>query len=135
MDQYSFKQLTAKEKAKQQELENRGKLDVMRYLRECSGRKYDKPVTLADWDDESNLEQEIVDQMRHIGFKSWDEDADPMEPLNLPGLPASKNPLVLGTGNNQFPLIVDPNYFNRYKTPRITIRKDLLPGYESFERE
>ncbi|XP_044316255.1 uncharacterized protein LOC123037807 [Drosophila rhopaloa] len=108
-------------KYKQKERENRAKLEVMSYLREISGRKYDKPVSLADWDDKSNLEQEIVDQMRHIGFKPWTEIAGPVlleEPLNSQqGLPVLKNSIELST-----------NYFKPYN------KKNILPGYESFDR-
>nr|XP_016932790.1 uncharacterized protein LOC108012019 [Drosophila suzukii] len=125
MDQYWCNFFSSKENSKKKEMENRAKLDVMRYIRECSGKKYDKPVTLADWDDKSNLEQEIVDQMRHLGLKSWSECSGPEEPLNLPGLPPSKSPMELGTGNNSFPLVVDPEYFNRLHISPVKNKKDV----------
>ncbi|XP_034473313.1 uncharacterized protein LOC117780773 [Drosophila innubila] len=93
-------------------------LELMERIQQIAGtRPLGEHATMADWDDQSTVEQEAVAMMRHFGMMSMAGGSlTPLEDEKLP----EKKFLILRNGNKSFPVILDPSYFEsgrKRKTP------------------
>lgn len=119
-------------KANERTKEELAKLDVMEYLRKCSGKEFDEPATLADWEDTSNRHQEIRDMMRFCGLEPWKEITLADVPKPPPEVVPKEKVLVMGSGSRKFPFIVDPEYFKPHKTRPAKYYERVSSIYFSF---
>lgn len=87
----------------------RDSLAVMERIQQIAGtRPVGHHATMADWEDESTVEQEAVAMMRHFGMMSMAGGS--LAPLENESLPQGKI-YMLRNGNKSFPVHLDPSYF------------------------
>ncbi|XP_064535327.1 uncharacterized protein LOC135426230 [Drosophila montana] len=94
--------------------EIRASLAMMERIQEIAGTKpLGEHATMSDWDDTSTVEKEAVAMMRHFGMMSMTDGS--LAPPKTEPLPHS-NIHVIRNGRRNFPLILDPKYFEPGKT-------------------
>lgn len=93
--------------------EIRESLQMMEKIQKISGtRPLGEHATMADWEDDSTAEMELVAIMRHFGMSSMAEDTMP----DLPEIKPHEGPIhVIRNGRRSFPLITDPEFFRACK--------------------
>ncbi|KAH8404780.1 hypothetical protein KR222_001221 [Zaprionus bogoriensis] len=92
----------------------RASLAMMERIQEIAGTKpLGEHATMSDWDDVGSVEKEVIAMMRHFGMMSMSNGA--LAPSRTELLQQS-DIYILRNGYRQFPLILDPNYFEPGKT-------------------
>ncbi|XP_016963605.1 uncharacterized protein LOC108033670 [Drosophila biarmipes] len=93
--------------------EIRESLQMMEKIQKIAGTKpLGEHATMADWEDNSTAEVELIAIMRHFGMSSMAEDSLPV----LPEIKPPEGPIhVIRNGRRSFPLITDPEFFRACK--------------------
>ncbi|XP_034115021.1 uncharacterized protein LOC117575047 [Drosophila albomicans] len=86
-------------------------LAMMQRIQEIAGtKKLGEHATMADWEDRSTAEHEVIAMMRHYGYQSCADGSMGKLGEYDDRLPKDKI-LIIRKGRESFPLITDPNYF------------------------
>lgn len=106
------KEINKMDESKSREI--RASLAMMERIQEIAGTKpLGEHATMSDWNDKSTVEREAVAMMRHFGMMSMSDGA--LEAPKTDLMPKTKIHVVRN-GQRNFPLIMDPNYFEPGKT-------------------
>ncbi|XP_030557377.1 uncharacterized protein LOC115760256 [Drosophila novamexicana] len=98
--------------------EIRASLAMMERIQQIAGTKpLGEHATMSDWDDTSTVEKEAVAMMRHFGMMSMTDGS--LAPPKTEPLPHN-NIHVIRNGRRNFPLILDPQYFEPGKTRKMS---------------
>ncbi|KAH8399021.1 hypothetical protein KR215_000892, partial [Drosophila sulfurigaster] len=101
-------------------------LAMMQRIQEIAGtKKLGEHATMADWEDRSTAEHEVIAMMRHYGYQSSADGSMGKLSEDDDRLPKDKI-LIIRNGRESFPLILDPNYFGPCRRRNSTKPNDVI---------